>query len=176
MVDIAEFDALVLRASHKRDHLMRLAERRRKWRRHLIVFSGIIALISGGAITAVISNLTDSMTIKVLSASLAFASGLTSLFLGTYFDDKETQKMYEGAARYLEFRDRAKRAVMKPLSPAAAYETFAKLQEEYAKLAKDYDPLGALIEDYDFTLPGGGTVKISAWSLNTPPLGNPFRK
>jgi hypothetical protein len=116
MVDVADFDALVTHATRKRDHLMGMAERRKKWRRRLIVFSGLVALISGGAITAVISDRTDSMTVKVLSAGLAFVSGLTSLFLGTYFDEKETQKMYDGAAKYLAFRDRVKRAGTNPVS------------------------------------------------------------
>jgi hypothetical protein len=139
-MDKAPFDELIVLASKKRDQLMVGAQRKRTWRRALIFGSGVLALISGGSITAVISNWTDSSTVKILSAGLAFLSGFTSLLLGAFFDDKEIQKMYDGAGKFLALRNRVKSAGSKPqMTEKAAHESLTKLQEEYAKLSQEYD-------------------------------------
>src|SRR6516164_7079129 len=90
----------------KREKLSRQAISRTKWNKRVHIASGVIALLSGGAVTAVFTELTSSLAVKIFAAVFAFSSGIISLVAATLFDPKETQSMFDGANQFLVLRDR----------------------------------------------------------------------
>jgi hypothetical protein len=74
-----------------------------------------------------------------MTAALAFISGAISLITNTFFDDKDTAKMYEGAGAY---GDRVGVLLNKPgLTGAEAHAAYGAFTEQSGKLAKDCDHL-----------------------------------
>jgi hypothetical protein len=160
MADTEEFDELVRAAAAKRDVLLEKADGRRKRRRRLNFTSGALALVSATFI-GIIAIWMDGVGLKIFSALLAFGSGIISLAMGAFFDEKETAKMFDGAAKYLAFRDRVRSAAGKPdASPKALHEVLVKLRDENAKLGQEYDQyLGGGVSG-DIRLPGGKTILV----------------
>src|SRR5262245_64452448 len=85
----------------RRTALMESAEKRRIGRRNYTFLCGVIALLSGTGMTAVLSPTLDSKYIKIGSAVLALISGILNLLLTSMFDDKETKRMIDGAGQLL---------------------------------------------------------------------------
>ena len=129
--------------AEKREVLKSQAISRSKWQKRLHIASGVIALLSGGAITAVVTDLTSSLQMKIFATTLAFSSGIISLVTTTLFDTKETQRMFEGAAQFLIIRDklRALHHRRSTLTPDQFDEALGPLRTEYNKTSADFDPL-----------------------------------
>jgi membrane protein implicated in regulation of membrane protease activity len=81
----------------KHKALIAAANRRVRWQKILHMASGVLALISGASITAIIVELTSSMSVKVFSAALAFLSGVISLVVTSYFDEKRKYENLRGS-------------------------------------------------------------------------------
>jgi hypothetical protein len=129
--------------AEKREILTKQAISRTKWNRGLHLASGLIALLSGGAITAVLTELTSSLGVKIFAAVFAFSSGIISLVASTLFDTKETQSMFDGASQFLVLRDRLRLLVHEAwmLDANKLFEQLKGLRAEYATAAKAYDRL-----------------------------------
>lgn len=122
----------------KRRLLLIKASHRSRLRRVLHVTAGILALLSATSITAIITELTNSMAVKVFSAAVAFISGVISLVISNYVDERDTWKMFEGAARFMSVRSNAELILSKPNVTDAELR---KLHEEYGKCSTAFDPL-----------------------------------
>jgi hypothetical protein len=124
----------------KRARLGRVASRRSDWRRALHVTSGVLALISAASITAVIAQLTNSLVVKVFSAVVAFLSGLITLVISAYFDEKETMKIFEGSNKFLSLRDQADLVRDRDdVTEKQAFAALEKLRVSYASYCAEYD-------------------------------------
>ena len=127
----------------KRMMLLNGAGRRQKWQRALHLLSGIITLVSGGSVAALLATMSGAGGLKLIGAIVAFLSGVLSLVVTTYFDVKETQKMFEGAGAYGALRDRLVTLDdgLPSLTMKTALERLAKIREDVGKAAHQYDPL-----------------------------------
>ena len=104
---LEDFKKLFDKCHHKRSLLHNAAIKRADRRKKLRFFAGMLALLSGASITAVLATFVeDSRAIKILSAVLAFASGLISLLLEGFYDPQDTQHMFSGAFEFLALRDK----------------------------------------------------------------------
>jgi len=80
------------------------------------------------------------MTVKVLSACLGFLSGMISLVMTSFFDEKETNRLFEGATRFLSLRDQVELVRLQPnLTEKQAFEALKKLRTDYEKYSAEYD-------------------------------------
>jgi hypothetical protein len=80
------------------------------------------------------------MVVKVFSALVAFLSGIITLVLSTYFDEKETIHIFEGASAFLRLRDQADLVLSRPdTSDEEAYTSLERLTEAYARHSAEYD-------------------------------------
>jgi hypothetical protein len=127
----------------KRQKLWKGGDSRTKWEKGLHIASGIIALFSGSAITSVVTALTSSLSVKILAAALAFLSGIISLFTTILFTEKETQQMFDGAAQYAAFRDRAQSLYDRrhEMSVHQLGQAIDRLRTDSNKLTTDFDRL-----------------------------------
>lgn len=137
------FDALqgvAQGCSAKRTALAKAGMRRSAWRKGLHLTSGILALLSGAGISAIIAKLTTSMAVQVFSAVIAFASGLITIVMAGYFDEKETAKIYDGAGKFLALRDQAMLVLSRPdVTEKQAYSALEKIRADYAKHSQEFD-------------------------------------
>ena len=127
----------------KRMMLWNRAARRQQWQRALHLASGIITLVSGGSVAALLATISGAENLKLIGAIVAFLAGVLSLIVTTYFDVKETQKMFEGASNYGILRDRLVSLVdgVSELSRKTALERLGKIREDAGKAMLQYDPL-----------------------------------
>src|SRR5262249_51164042 len=93
-----ELGILALHAHDKRKCLFESSHRRRRFRNVLRIASGVMALLSGTAATAIFTELTSAAGMKILSATLIFVSGLISIFLDAIANPKDIEQMYSGAS------------------------------------------------------------------------------
>jgi len=114
---------------------------RTKWNKRLHVASGVIALFSGGAVTAVFTELTSSLVVKIFAAAFAFSSGIISLVASTMFDTKETQSMFDGANQYLVLRLGLLVHEAWLIDAKQILDRLKKLRAEYAQASRAYDRL-----------------------------------
>jgi hypothetical protein len=142
----------------KRMMLWNGAARRQRWQRALHLVSGIVTLVSGGSVAALLATISGAEGLKLIGAIIAFLSGVLSLIVTTYFDVKETQKMFEGASAYGVLRDRLINLNdgLSSLAIKTAVERLAKIREDAGKSAHQYDQL----------LPTGGQLAKSLQALN----------
>ncbi len=133
-----QLHTVVTDSKRKRRLLLAQASRRSRLRRLLHVTAGILALLSATSITAIITELTNSMAVKVFSAVVAFISGVISLVITNYVDEKDTWKMFESAAGFISVRSKAELLLTKPNVTGTELR---KLQEEYEKCSTAVDSL-----------------------------------
>jgi hypothetical protein len=129
-------------SQRKRKRLLSKATDRTRLRRILHVTAGVLALLSAASITSIIAELTNSMAVKIFSAALAFISGVITLLISTYMEERETLRMFEGAAGFMSIRDKATISADEAgVTESKAYTELRKLREEYGKCSKEFDPL-----------------------------------
>ena len=141
----------------------RSADRKIFWAKALHVIAGVLALISGASITSLIAAVSDELAIKIFAAAIAFASGLTTLIISSYFDQKETLNLLEGASHFLTIRDEANVTITRPnLTPLEAYELLDKLRREYDDYTMRYAQWTRWGKDYERR-----KTDIAAWTHGT---------
>jgi hypothetical protein len=144
--------------------LGRSAYRRIFWAKVLHVLAGVLALISGASVISLIAAVSDELGVKIFAAAIAFASGLTTLVISSYFDQKETVNILEGASHFLALRDEANVTITRPnLTPAQAYETLDKLRREYDDYTAQYAQWTRWGKDYERK-----KTDIEAWTRGEP--------
>lgn len=131
---------LAQRCASKRADLGRKATQQERWRKGLRVLSGILSLISAVSIMSVLAKTTDATTFSILSAILAFASGLLTLILEIYYGEKDIVQMYEGAAKFLVIKEEALQIRGRPgVTANQLYKDYERLQDHYNALSREYD-------------------------------------
>lgn len=131
------------RYTTRHETLSRHAASRSKLHKWLLFGSGVVATGSAGtATTALIAEWSGPYS-KGIAAGLAFASAMISLALATLLDQKETQRMFEGAAAYGAFEDRALAIYDQRYdrSPDQLAQVIDRLRTDDNKLDSDYGPL-----------------------------------
>ena len=137
----------------------------------------MLALISGASVTSLIAAVSEEIGVKIFAAAIAFASGLTTLVISSYFDQKETLNILEGASHFLALRDEANVTITRPnLTPAQAYESLDKLRRAYddyttryaqwTRLGKDYERKKTDIEAWTHGGPGEQLTQTDASSAS----------
>ena len=130
----------------------------------LHVLAGVLALISGASVISLIAAVSDELGVKIFAAAIAFASGLTTLVISSYFDQKETVNILEGASHFLALRDEANVTITRPnLTPAQEYETLDKLRREYDDYTAQYAQWTRWGKDYERK-----KTDIEAWTRGEP--------
>jgi hypothetical protein len=118
--------------------LLAQARKRSRFRKAVNLGCGLIALMSGASIAAVISEFVSSFTVKVLSAAGALLSGSGTLLLTAYFDEEETNRMFVAAAQFLALESRATVERDHPgLSRMQAHDLTRNLMDEFIKASQD---------------------------------------
>jgi hypothetical protein len=124
----------------KRAALLMIGHMKGKWGKRLQVAGGVLALISAASITAVIAELTNSLTVKIFSAGAGFASGLLSLLGSSYFGEDERNRIYVGAGKFLLLRDRVDGILQRPgLTEEKAFAELQKWRGDYAQYSMEFD-------------------------------------
>jgi hypothetical protein len=136
-------ERLLQACSSKRSVLFNEAIRRDRFAKRLNVSAGVVALLSGLSATAVFAEFTGLTIVKVLSATLAFISGIISLCASTYVDGRDVATMHKGAAAFLDLRERlllemARFEGAKDASGQALL-TLKKFGRDYAAASERYD-------------------------------------
>ena len=109
--------------------------------RTLHIVSGILALVSGSAITAIATKVLSADSWQAVSAGVAFLSGIVTLLTTTFFQDREIRQMYELAGKFLAIREEGSAALQRPGSTNDdIYKAFVSLSERYSKAASDAAP------------------------------------
>lgn len=137
---IYELQRLAIICNTKRQNLIEVGRRSERMAKHVTVAAGLLALTATLLSSAVFFDLIGATGVKATSAVLGFGSAFTSLILTNYFNTKESDEMFEGAALYLEIRDRCDLNIsINGASEARLRAALAKVREQYAKCAKRYD-------------------------------------
>jgi len=131
--------ALFELAQTKRSILFELAQSNRARRRHLQVVLGIITALSGLAAAAVFTELLGGVFVKLLTAIGAFLSGCITLFINSYYNTSETDKMFAGASDFLALREKIDFAQGQSNTPEQRNSALKKFKDEYVKLSDTYD-------------------------------------
>src|SRR5262245_37359736 len=101
-----KFNAFAVKAAAKRDALIRRALNGRTWRCSLLFSAGALALLSGATVVIEVGvHLNRVNEFRMLSALFALMSGMMTLIIATYFDERELHKLFEGAAKLLALRE-----------------------------------------------------------------------
>ena len=118
--------------------LLNVALDRYKIHRWLSITSGILALISAGAITTVLTKLVGSSVFQIVAAITAFCSGIISIISSNYKDD-ETSKIFAGSSKYLDLRNRTIAVILHPDKNEKEYnKQLIHLENEYVNLDAQY--------------------------------------
>lgn len=125
----------------KRMVLIELAAKRQKWERNLHFASGVISLFSGASVAALLLLIAGKDYLKIIGSVVGGLSGVLSLIVTTYFGAKDTQKIFEGAAKYGTLRDELFILVTQigQLSKSTIQSKFEKIYKEYGELAPRID-------------------------------------
>jgi cell division protein FtsI/penicillin-binding protein 2 len=146
----------------KRMELFQTAEKKRRTRRYLQAGSGAIALVSGLLSGAIFGELLNGTTIKVFTALAGFFSGLITLILNTFVDNKEITEMYKGASEFRAVRD----YIRVELSKADLTQ-----KELEAALKKAFAEYGKLCDKFDHYLSSTGPGMMGRGGRQRIPLG-----
>jgi hypothetical protein len=123
----------------KREVLLEVGLRRAKREKLYHTAAGALAIFSGGSVSAALSNHVSSTFFSIIGAALAFLSGLVSLITTHFFDEKVTQRIFEGAASYAGLRANAQLESVRPnLTEKQAFESLKDLLIKYNDIIR-YD-------------------------------------
>jgi hypothetical protein len=124
----------------RRASLLKNAEARRRGKRNVAIACGVIALLSGTGMTAVLSPALDSASLKIVSAILAFLSGLLNIVLTNLFDDKETRRMDDGAGQLLAAQLQIEYFLLsRDMAPQQIQEFYGKISDTCVKIFNGID-------------------------------------
>jgi hypothetical protein len=140
MSAVDDLETLGLSSDGKRQWLIQVAYRGTEARKILSIVAGVLALLSAASITAIIAELTSSFGVKLVSAIVAFCSGMITLCVSTYYSESETHKAYDGAAKFMALRDQANLALRRPdISEKQAFTELSGLIKAYNNTSAEYD-------------------------------------
>jgi hypothetical protein len=126
--------------ARKRAILWGRAESRQRWQRVLHFTAGVITLVAGGSVTALLATVSGALTAKIAGSVIGILSGVLSLVVTIFYDVKETDNMFAGAAKYGSLRDQLTTLLDKTTEPSnKVVESLAKLRKDYGDLAQHYD-------------------------------------
>jgi hypothetical protein len=136
---LSELERLVANCTMKREMLLQSALSKAKVKKALNITSGVLALLSAGAITTVLVKYFGNETLQIIAALTAAISGFISLLITAYYVEEETSKIFEGSSKYLSLRDKAYRLLINPnASNEQVFNDLANLQSEYAQYDGSY--------------------------------------
>ena len=134
-----ELRRIVTNCAVKREMFLQSALSKSKTKKILNITSGSLALLSAGAITAVLTVYLGDKILQIVAALTAAISGFISLLLTSYFVEEETSKIFEGASKYLSLRDKSYRMLINPNSSnEQIFKDLEILLNEYAQLDESY--------------------------------------
>ena len=59
----------------------------------------MITLVAGGSVTALLATVSGALTAKIAGSVIGILSGVLSLVVTIFYDVKETDNMFDGAAK-----------------------------------------------------------------------------
>ena len=134
-----ELKRLTANAAMRRADLLYYGLRKSRRRKALNISAGVLALISAGAITTVITDLFGEKILQILAALLGGLSGTISLIITAYFSDDEILSMLTGSSKYLALRESVYRLVIdSSISDKERFKILSQLQDDYSKLDETY--------------------------------------
>jgi mannitol-specific phosphotransferase system IIBC component len=137
-----EFQSLIENCDAKRKALAAAGTRSAWWHRFLNFASGVLALVSTGSIAAAIAKLANNQTaFQVASLMLSFSSGIISLVLTQFFDQKSIEKMLELSVDFAGLREKLILEALKAertKDEAKNLERLRVMQTEYNKLNRGF--------------------------------------
>ncbi len=134
-----EIRRLALNCMLKREMLQRSGILRTSRKKGLSVLSGVLALLSAGAIASVLVKYFGNESIQILAALSAFVSGILTLVVTIYYTDDETSKILEGSSKYLDLRERISNLNLNPaITDLEKYASIVALKDEYYNLDNIY--------------------------------------
>jgi hypothetical protein len=129
-------------ADGRRKALLVLGSPRGRYRKNLTMAGGVIALLSGGSSAALLAPINDATGYKIAGAVLGFLAGAVTLVSNIYYDDKDTTRMFQGAAAFAQLRDEIDEVMLQPnVTEARLYEAYKREYPRNNKLCGEYDPL-----------------------------------
>jgi len=135
---LLEFDRFVENANLRRQELLEMALSKARTKKILTRLSGLLSLLSAGAITSVIVKYAGHQSLQIVAAVSACLSGVISAFSSGIKED-DTAKIFAGATKYLDLRDRAFLAELKPeITRIELYNQLGDFIGEYQKLDEIY--------------------------------------
>lgn len=124
----------------RRITLLTQAESLRKGKRYATITCGVIALLSGTGMTAVLWPALDSTYLKIASALLAFFSGFLNILLVSIFDDKEIKRMDDGASQLLAAQFQIEYFLLSSdITQKQAQEFYGKISSKCVKIFGEID-------------------------------------
>jgi hypothetical protein len=145
------------RCSRKRSALWRSAARKQKWQHGLHFGSGLVTLLSGGAVTSLLATVSGAQTLKIVGAIITLLSGILSLIASAYFDTREMQKMFKVAAQFGALREKFDILLdtLPTMPPQTAQKKFNELRKDYSDLLPESDSLMPLRRGHRFVHDSG---------------------
>jgi len=134
-----EIARLIENCTIKREVLFRTGSRKRKTRQLLTYLSGILALLSAGAVTTVLSTNLSETIMQWVAAIAATVSGILSLTIAVYNREEVITEMFNGAHDFLSLRTRVHMLLFDTKVPLAELNTSIRaLNAEYIDLQSRY--------------------------------------
>jgi NADH:ubiquinone oxidoreductase subunit K len=134
---IKEIEELGRRSAMLREAFERRAALYSTLSRILIISSTVLSLLAAGSIASSLTKLLDPKVMQILAVCAATASAITSGVGAEFFSNKKIRKLFSISTQYLEIREAAKRAILKPgLTDQALYSRLDNLQKVYIHLSQ----------------------------------------
>jgi hypothetical protein len=127
-------------AHNRNQELIDIATFRRGFRQLLHVSAGIMALFAGTISVAISSGSPSTNTAQLISAVIAFLSGIITLLASTYFDEKETATIFDGAPKFLSLGNKCDSARENyNMTESELFATLETLQALHVELSNTYN-------------------------------------
>ncbi|RZK37330.1 MAG: hypothetical protein EOO90_25455 [Pedobacter sp.] len=148
---IEEIKRLEHNSNIKRGYLLTRATRATILKKRLTLISGILAIVSAGAITSVLVKIFSGNTLQIIAAITSGLSGTITVFLTTQKDD-ELKTMFDGATEYLSLREKCGLLIINPnMTVQILYDQLLSMKELYTTCDSKYAKLinhKTIIYDY----------------------------
>ena len=142
-----ELERLTANSAMRREDLLRSALAKSRAKKLLSILAGVLALVSAGAMTAVLSKLFGQEGLQYVAAVIALASGTISLVVTSYFGDDEILSRLAGSSKYLSLRDSVFRlAINQDIPDKQKFRVLAELQQQYSDLESAYSKYFSLLD------------------------------
>jgi hypothetical protein len=123
-------------SSQRRQTLQSSAAKKLKNKRRFTVIAGVLALLSAGTVTGVMSKLIGDIQGQIIAIAMSVVSGTISLVLSAYFNDQDTELALTASSKYLQFRESVRKIMQG--SEMVNRDALEKLQNEYVLLDEQF--------------------------------------